>query len=315
MEIPITAASRTSVTRVRAAGGVSLSNPSQAMTRRLDRGREAPILALLSPAKKLDFERPLPDVAATDPELLDHTAVLLERARQLDEDALASLMHLSVDLATLTRERFRSFDLDPAGGRPAILAFTGEVYLGLNAIGLLPEDLLWAGDHLRILSGLYGLLRPLDRMHPYRLEMSTKLANPRGRDLYAFWRAELAPRIDAAVAGHADPTVVNLASDEYFSAVDRTRLAATVVTPVFQDLKDGTARSLFLYVKHARGALARWMVENRIERATDLRDAEIDGYRYDAHASEPDRWVFRRPCPPPIRQRRAASRTIGPRIG
>lgn len=227
------------------------------MGRRLDRHGEAPILALLSPAKKLDFERTLPELPVSDPELVADIRALLPVVKKQSKDDLASLMDLSEDLAQLTYERFQSFDLDPEGGRPALLAFTGDVYQGLAAITLKSADLVWAQDHVRILSGLYGLLRPLDRMHPYRLEMGTKLKNRRGKDLYAFWRDVLFERIDAAVAGQADPTVVNLASDEYFSAVDRKRLRSRVITPVFQDVKDGKARALFLFVKRARGAMVR----------------------------------------------------------
>lgn len=226
--------------------------------------------------------------------------MIAEVARGKSAAELAKLMDLSEDLATLTFERFQAFSLDPEGGRPALLAFNGDVYQGLDAYTLSAADLGWAQDRLRILSGLYGLLRPLDRMHPYRLEMGSKLANPRGKDLATFWRGVLAPELDRAVAGHPDPTLVNLASDEYFGAIDRKRLAARVVTPVFQDVKDGKARSLFLFVKRARGRAARWLIEHRADRADALKDAELEGYRFDREASEPDRWVFRRPQPPPM---------------
>jgi cytoplasmic iron level regulating protein YaaA (DUF328/UPF0246 family) len=279
------------------------------MGRRLVRAGEAPILALLSPAKKLDFERSVPDVPGTDPELGSDTAELLRVARAASKEELARLMDLSEDLATSTWDRFQGFD--GAETRSAILAFTGDVYQGLAANTLSADDLGWAQDHVRILSGLYGLLRPLDRMRPYRLEMGTKLANPRGKDLYAFWRDVLAARIDEAVAGQADRTVVNLASDEYFSAVDRKALRAPVVTPVFQDTRDGRSRSLFLFVKRARGAMVRWAIEHRVDRAEGLKDAEIDGYRFAAEASEGDRWVFRRPQPPPVAVERAARRAAG----
>src|SRR5262249_37877468 len=161
---------------------------------------------------------------------------------------LATLMDLSEDLANLTHERFQAMDLDRDEGRPALLAFAGDVYQGLDAGSLSVADLKWAQDHVAVLSGLYGLLRPLDRIQPYRPEMGSKLANPRGKGLYAFWKPVLAAAIDAAAG---EGTVVNLASDEYFSAVDRKTLKATVVTPVFQDVKDGKARALFLFVKRA----------------------------------------------------------------
>jgi hypothetical protein len=213
-------------------------------------------------------------------------------------------MHLSDNLATSTWERFQQLSLAPEGGRPAALTFAGEVYQGLDAWSLSADDLAWAQDHLAILSGLYGLLRPLDRLQPYRLEMGTKLDNPRGKDLVSFWRAVVTRRVDALVAGHADPTVVNLASDEYFSAVDRKGLTARVVTPVFQDIKDGKARALFLFVKRARGAMARWIVEHRAERAEQLKEAAVHDYRFVPEASDDVRWVFRRPQPPPVKGKR-----------
>jgi uncharacterized protein len=263
------------------------------------------MLTLLSPAKKLDFESPLPAVASTTPELLDRARVVLGAARELSVKRLAELMDLSQDLAELTHERFQALDLDRDDGRPALLAFAGDVYQGLQAKTLSTSDLLWAQDHVAILSGLYGLLRPLDRIQPYRLEMGSKLKNPRGRDLRAAWRDALAPAIDR-LAGEG--TVVNLASDEYFSAVDGGALEAAVVTPVFQDVKDGKARALFLFVKRARGAMTRWIVTHRVDRPEGLKDAEIDGYRFVAEASDEARWVFRRPQPPPMTPARSAAR-------
>ncbi|MEZ4237637.1 MAG: peroxide stress protein YaaA [Myxococcota bacterium] len=252
----------------------------------------------MSPAKKLDDAKPVPTDRITEPRFVDDAAVLLERARALTRADLTKLMHVSDALATSTFERFQAMSFAPEGGRQAVLTFAGEVYQGLDATTLGAADLDWAQDHVAILSGLYGLLRPLDRMRPYRLEMGTKLANPGGKDLVSFWRERITPAIDAAVAGHEDPTVVNLASDEYFSAIDRKRLQARVVTPVFQDVKAGKARSLFLFVKRARGAMTRWLVEQRVERAEALKEAEVLGYRFVAEASEGDRWVFRRPQPP-----------------
>lgn len=251
------------------------------------------MLTLLSPAKKLDFDSEIPAVAATRPVLLDRAKEVLAAARKQSKRDLAALMDLSDDLAALTHRRFTEMDLDADLGRPALLAFAGDVYQRLDAGSLPVADLAWAQDHVAILSGLYGLLRPLDRIQPYRLEMGSKLANPRGRDLYASWKDALAPEIDRRAGG----VVLNLASDEYFSAVDRKKLRARVVTPVFQDVKGGKARSLFLFVKRARGAMARWVIERRVDAPDALRDAVIDGYRFDAEASDGDRWVYRRPQP------------------
>ncbi len=257
------------------------------------------MLALLSPAKKLHADPRAPHgIAPTAPALREDARQLGATAKRRSRADWARLMDLSDDLAASTHERFQAFDAD-AVGTPALLTFAGDVYVGAAAHTWSADDLRWAQDHLAILSGLYGLLRPLDGIAPYRLEMGTRLENERGKDLYAFWRGRLAEEIDRRVAGHADETVVNLASDEYFSAVDPKRLRSKVVTPVFQDVKDGKARSLFLFVKRARGALARWMVERRAERASDLKEAEFDGYVYTPAASTADRWVFRRPQPPP----------------
>lgn len=255
------------------------------------------MLAVLSPAKKLDLTSPLPEVVPTRPQLLEHTAELLPTLHALTVEQVGALMSISPDLAQSSWRRFQDLEVSGAHGRPAILSFAGDVYQGLSPRTLSVADLNWAQDHVGTLSGLYGWLRPLDRMLPYRLEMGCGLKNPRGKDLYTFWRPVLAPTLDAAVAGHADPTILNLASDEYFSAVDTRRLQARVVTLAFQDVKNGQAKSLFLYVKRARGAAARWLIEHRADRAEALHDAVIDGYRFDPSASERDRWVFRRPHP------------------
>ncbi|MEQ1569978.1 MAG: peroxide stress protein YaaA [Myxococcota bacterium] len=257
------------------------------------------MLALLSPAKKLDFTRPLPSVDPTDPALGERSAAVLRAARGASTAELASLMDLSEDLARSTFERFRDHPGVPDGGRPALSVFAGDVYVGFDAGSLPADGWRWAQDHLAILSGLYGLLRPLDRIHPYRLEMGTKLANPYGKDLYAVWRPVLAEVVDRAVEGHPDGTVLNLASDEYASAIDLKRLRARVVTPVFQDVKDGRARAVFLFVKRARGAMARWLVDHQADRPEAIKDAGVGGYTFDASASDADRWVFRRPQPPP----------------
>jgi cytoplasmic iron level regulating protein YaaA (DUF328/UPF0246 family) len=259
------------------------------------------VLALLSPAKKLDWTTEVVAPDPTRPQLLDHVRELLDVARPLKAGDLRRLMGISDELAALNHERFQALDLDagPDLARPALLAFAGDVYVGLDAKTLSPDDLRWAQDHVAVLSGLYGFLRPLDLIMPYRLEMGTKLENPRGRDLYAFWRGAVVDRVNDAVAGHADPTLVNLASQEYFKAVDRKRLAPRIVTPVFQDVKGGKARSLFLFVKRARGAMARWMIARRAERVEDLKAFDGLGYSFVPEASTGDTWVFRRPQPPP----------------
>jgi uncharacterized protein len=255
------------------------------------------VIALLSPAKKLDLTSPLPDVAPTRPPLLEESAALLPTLKAMTIDQVAELMSISPDLAQTTWQRFQALELSGEHGRPAILSFAGDVYQGLSPRTLTVDDLRWAQDHVAILSGLYGLLRPLDRILAYRLEMGSAVRTRRGRDLVAFWRPVIAPQLAAALAEHPDPTVLNLASEEYFAAVDLRRVKAPVVHVSFQDVKNGQAKSLFLYVKRARGAAARWLIEHRAERAADLKDAVVDGYRFDASESTADRWFFRRPHP------------------
>jgi cytoplasmic iron level regulating protein YaaA (DUF328/UPF0246 family) len=257
------------------------------------------MLVVLSPAKKLDFTSPVATSHHTRPALASHVEELAGVARRLSRKALQGAMDLSDGLADLTWSRFQELEPapEPPAARQAMLAFAGDVYQGLEARTLSEKDLLWAQDHVAILSGLYGVLRPLDLVQPYRLEMGAKVKTKRGRDLYAFWCDAVADQLKSLVKGHADPTIVNLASDEYFSAVDRERLGLRVVMPVFQDVRDGKARSLFLFVKRARGRMARWVVDHRAGRASALRDAVVDGYRLDRDASDDDRWVFRRPHP------------------
>jgi cytoplasmic iron level regulating protein YaaA (DUF328/UPF0246 family) len=260
------------------------------------------MLALLSPAKKLD-ETPLEvRLPVTRPCFADDTEQLMKTTRRLGVSDLKALMHISDALAELNHARFQTWtaDHDPATALPAALTFAGDVYQGLDARSLAPDDLAWAQDHVAILSGLYGLLRPLDLMHPYRLEMGSKLNNPRGKDLYAFWADRIAPRIDELTRGHADRTVVNLASNEYFSAVKVKALQSPVLHLVFQDVKDGKARSISFYAKRARGAMARWLIENRAEGTAALKEARPEGYAFDASASAPTRWIYRRPQPPPV---------------
>jgi len=263
------------------------------------------VYLLLSPAKRL-VEPPAAAMSATVPDLLEHTRALLDRARALKVAELQELMGISESLAGLTRQRFHavSFPFTRENARQAALSFAGDVYRGLDAGTLAEADLVWGQDRLGILSGLYGLLRPLDLMQPYRLEMGTPLDNPRGPDLYAFWRGVLTEAVAARVRAVGAPVVVNLASNEYFGALDPAGLPVPVITPVFQDVKDGKARTLGFFAKQARGVMARWVLTERIERPEDLKAFEGDGYRYDAKASKGLRWIFRRPQPPPVAQGR-----------
>ncbi|MEO1135101.1 MAG: peroxide stress protein YaaA [Pseudomonadota bacterium] len=259
------------------------------------------MLILLSPAKNLNFDDAPGAPRATKPVFAKDTGELSATAAKLTRSKIKSLMGISDKLADLNYERFQAFA--PNGKseslKQAALAFNGDVYLGLDADTLSKDDLKFTQDHVRILSGLYGLLRPLDAIQPYRLEMGSKLKNPRGRDLYDFWGDKIAKEIDKALKSHEDKTVVNLASNEYFSAVDKNALKAPVVTPVFKDVKNGKARTLMFFAKRARGSMARWAAQNRIERAEDLKGFDVDGYKFKAGDSTDDLWVFSRPQPAP----------------
>jgi len=259
------------------------------------------MLILLSPAKNLNFD-PAPHAPkATRPAFAKEAGELSETTRKLTRAKIKTLMGVSDKLADLNYERFQAFAAN--GKAPSVkqaaLAFNGDVYQGLDANTLDADDLAFAQERLRILSGLYGLLRPLDAIQPYRLEMGSRLKNPRGNNLYAFWGDKIARAIDKAVGAHDDPTVVNLASNEYFSAVDRNALKAPVVTPVFKEEKDGRLKSLMYYAKRARGAMARWAVERRIETAQGLKDFDADGYRFRPEGSDETTWLFTRPQPAP----------------
>lgn len=264
------------------------------------------MLIVLSPAKALDFTAPPVQAPLTAPELRDQTAELAKTTRKLTARDLKRLMSLSDSLATLNRERFQAFDPESEDGLQAAFAFNGDVYLGLRARELDRKALNWAQDHLRILSGLYGVLRPLDAIQPYRLEMGTRLKTKRGGSLYDFWGPRLAEALDQALAGHKDRTLVNCASEEYFGAVDLKALKAPVVNVRFLEEKDGEARVISFFAKRARGRIARFAIDNRIECAADLKAFDADGYRFGPDASTDDLWVFRRPQPPPVAATRKA---------
>lgn len=254
---------------------------------------------LLSPAKRMS-EVAAADLPSTTPALLDDTARLLETARKLTSKKLQGLMEISPALGDLTRDRFQamSLELTPENARQAILTFAGDVYLGLDAPTLSPEDLAWAQDHVGILSGFYGLLRPMDLIQPYRLEMGTALTTRRGKSLYDFWGDRLTKLVKQRAAATADATVINLASTEYASAVDLKKVGR-VVTPVFQEEQDGKARVLGFFAKKARGMMTRWAAQRRAERPEELQAFDAGGYRFVAEASDATKWVFRRPQPGP----------------
>ncbi len=236
----------------------------------------------------------------TTPALLAQTRILMETARSLDMADLEQLMKLSENLAELTFERFQCFDAKatrPRGSKQAILAFAGDTYVGLEAAAFSAEDMAFAQDHLAILSGLYGVLRPLDAIQPYRLEMGTRLATPRGSTLYEFWGDRVAKVIDKRLASLGSRVLVNLASREYFSVLPRQTLRARVITPVFKELRGGRAKIISFSAKRARGAMARYLVEKRLTDPAGLKRFRRDGYRYSKRGSTEDEWLFLREQP------------------
>ena len=254
------------------------------------------MLLLLSPAKSLDFTTP-PQVAThTQPLFVKQSTQLIKVLREKTPAQISDLMSLSDPLAGLNVARYQAWspDFSAANARQAILAFNGDVYEGLQAQTLNSADLAWAQQHVAILSGLYGVLRPLDWMQPYRLEMGARLATAAGSNLYQFWGVQIAEHLNAQLQGAADPWVLNLASVEYAKAVDRKTLQARVVECVFEDWKSDQYKIIGFYAKRARGLMARHAITQRVRQPQQLQAFDAEGYAFDAHASAPDRLVFRR---------------------
>ena len=255
------------------------------------------MLFLLSPAKSLDYDTPLPaGLPHTLPAFVPQAQQLIAVLRDKSPQEIASLMSISDPLAALNVARYAAwrprFTADNA--RQAVMAFNGDVYEGLQAPTLSPDDLNWAQQHLAILSGLYGVLRPLDWMQPYRLEMGTALATERGPNLYRFWGPRIADYLNQRLAGQKTPIVVNLASQEYFKAVDRKVLQARVIDCVFEDYKGGGYKIISFHAKRARGLMMRYAAQHRISSPQKLQGFDLEGYAFAPAASEPDRLVFRR---------------------
>jgi len=257
------------------------------------------MLFLLSPAKSLDYDRPLPRGVrqrATEPLFLPQASALIDTLKPLPAQQVAALMDLSDDLANLNAARYAAWvpQHDDRNSRPAVLAFNGDVYDGLDVRSLKAADLAWAQDHVVILSGLYGALRPLDRLQPYRLEMGTRHATAQGKDLYAFWGDTVAQYLAQRLADDKHPVIVNLASQEYFKAVDRKTLKAPVVECVFEDYKGGAYKVISFHAKRARGLMARYAIEHRITTPEGLKHFDSEGYAHAPEVSGLDRLVFRR---------------------
>ena len=255
------------------------------------------MLFLLSPAKSLDYDTPLPEgLPHTLPAFVPDSTRLIEVLREQSPQQVASLMSISDPLAALNVARYAAWKprFTARNARQAVMAFNGDVYEGLQARTLSPEDLDWAQQHLAILSGLYGVLRPLDWMQPYRLEMGTRLATDAGSNLYQFWGTRIAEHLNQRLAADATPVVVNLASQEYFKSVDLQTLKARVVECVFEDCKGGQYKIISFHAKRARGLMARWAIQRRAATPRQLEGFDLEGYAFHPAASAPDRLVFRR---------------------
>lgn len=254
------------------------------------------MLILISPAKTLDYQSPLVTTRYTQPELLDHSQQLIHQARQLSAPQIARLMGISDKLADLNATRFHDWQphFTPDNARQAILAFKGDVYTGLQAETFSDADFDFAQQHLRMLSGLYGVLRPLDLMQPYRLEMGIRLENPRGKDLYQFWGDTITDKLNEALEAQGDRVVVNLASEEYFKSVKPKKLNAELIKPVFLDEKNGKFKVVSFYAKKARGLMSRFIIENRLTKPEQLTAFDREGYFFDEETSTQDELVFKR---------------------
>ncbi|AMH17960.1 uncharacterized UPF0246 family protein [Hafnia paralvei ATCC 29927] len=241
------------------------------------------MLIIISPAKTLDYESPLATTRFTQPELLDHSAELMEYCRELTPAQIGSLMKISDKLAGLNAARFAEWqpNFTPQNARQAILAFKGDVYTGLHAEDFSEQDFDFAQQHLRMLSGLYGLLRPLDLMMPYRLEMGIKLHNAKGNDLYSFWGDLLTEKLNQQLKEQGDDVLINLASDEYFKAVKPAKLDGQLIKPVFLDEKGGKFKVISFYAKKARGLMSRFIIQNQLTQPDQLKDFNLEGYFFD----------------------------------
>ncbi|PKV44610.1 hypothetical protein CLU92_1952 [Janthinobacterium sp. 61] len=252
------------------------------------------MLIVLSPAKSLDLETPPTTSLHSTPDFLDHSAQLIERMRQFSPAEVGSLMGISDALSALNVARYASWTPKLAEARQAIMAFNGDVYAGFEARSLQPAQLDYAQSRVRILSGLYGLLRPLDLIHPHRLEMGTRLSTARGKDLYAFWGDTITNGLNRTAKEQGAKVLVNLASEEYFKSVKPRQLDVPVIAPVFEDWKNGKYKIISFYAKRARGMLARYAAVNQIRDPQQLKQFDVDGYAYVPEASNDKSWVFRR---------------------
>lgn len=255
------------------------------------------MITVVSPAKTLDYESELPTARFSQADFLEHSQTLIEEARLLSPDEIAKMMKISEKLSLLNHQRFADWSqpLTPENARPAVLAFKGDVYTGLDAANFSDVDYDFAQDNFRILSGLYGLLRPLDLMQAYRLEMGTGFKNSRGKNLYEFWGEVPTQALNELCAKQGTDVLVNLASNEYFKVIKKKSLKARIVTPVFKDTKNGKLKIISFYAKKARGMMAAYIIQNRLSSVEDLKAFDVAGYAYNEELSvKEDELVFTR---------------------
>lgn len=254
------------------------------------------MLLVVSPAKKLDFESPVATPKFSQPSLLKHSQLLIDDCIKLSPSDIASLMKLSDKLAGLNAARFGEWStpFTTENARQAILSFNGDVYAGLDAQTFNDDDFEFAQQHFKILSGLYGLLKPLDLIQAYRLEMGCKLRNSRGDNLYQFWGDIITTELNQSLQENNDDVLINLASTEYFKSVKTTLLNATVVTPIFKDWKNGQYKIISFFAKKARGLMARYIIQNKLTKADDIKQFDLAGYQYEPTMSKGNDWVFTR---------------------
>jgi cytoplasmic iron level regulating protein YaaA (DUF328/UPF0246 family) len=252
------------------------------------------MLIVLSPAKSLDLDTPPTTKLHTTPDFVGRAGELIDVLRTYSPDKVSELMSISDPLAMLNVSRYAHWTPDHGQARQALMSFDGDVYTGFDARTLKAGDIRFAQEHVRILSGLYGVLRPLDRMHPYRLEMGTRLPNARGKDLYAFWGETVTNALNEQAAAVKAKALVNLASEEYFKSVKPKLLSVPVITPVFEDWKNGKYKIISFFAKRARGMMARYATVNAVKDPRKLKGFNVDGYAFDEQASGERTWVFRR---------------------
>lgn len=260
------------------------------------------MLTVLSPAKSLNLEPQKQTSKYSQPEFLDEAETLVKKLKRMSRKSLSELMSISDDLAELNHDRYQQWSrpFSTENAKQAILIFAGDVYQGLQASQFKARDFAFAQDHLRILSGLYGVLRPLDLMQAYRLEMGTSLSTRQGKSLYDFWGDKITESLKSDLTKQKQRALVNLASNEYFKSVKPRLLGCPVITPVFKEIKDGKSRTIALFAKQARGRMAAWITQNRIDAPEELTGFNLDGYEYQPDESTADKLTFSRPQPPPV---------------